>query len=126
MARQVTTFNSACYPCVALEKIFRVIQNQRCVRTILFDGRNIGPSKVAGSPGDLRPLVFAELGLKETINSVFSLAFSGPNNAASIKVIDNRDELSPLLIGNLINTYCFQASYFMIRPLPSDHTMDDV
>ena len=84
------------------------IQNQRSVRTVIFDGSYIGLAHVTASPLDLLFLIVTKMFGKEFINGFSALALADSHNTSPIKIIDDSSVLMPFAVRDFINSYGFK------------------
>jgi hypothetical protein len=81
---------------------------------------------VAAGPADAIALSRAELALEEGIDGLAPLAAADPDDAGTIKVVDEGGVFVPLRIGDLVDADGLEPSDSMARPDPGDRAVQQV
>ncbi len=90
----------------------------------MLDSPYIGLTHVTTCPFNLTFLIFTEPFIKEFIDSFTALSLAHPNNARTVKVVDDGSVFMPFAIRDLVNADTFKASDSVPITYTGDSTME--
>ena len=101
------------------------VEDQLGVGAVLLDGADESLTHVAAGPFDTILLVGAEM-VKEPVDGLAGLATAHPDHAGSVQVVDHGGVFVALGIGNLVDTYGFEAPDLVWLSNPVDDSVKDI
>ncbi len=104
----------------------KTIQNQGGVGAMILDGPYICFTHVATCPFYFIFLIFTEHFIKKYIDRFTALALADPNNARSVKIVDDGSVFMAFAVADFVNADTLKASDSVSIAYTGDTTMKQI